>query len=128
MMSLVFIASKQTNDLVYENYYEHEINYNKVLTAKSNFEATGSQISFSKDSLGAFLSIPDNLINQLDSGKIEFIKFDDKNADQIIDMSLLINGKYHYSQKLSPGRYMVKFQWSNKAIPYYYENNNFSVN
>ena len=123
MMTMVFIAFKQKNELIDSNYYQREQEYQSIIDANSNLkkEISGSIISQSENEI--IVHLADSLSRrEFSNGKIDFLKMDNQKLDRSFDFTPDENGSWKVSkQDFSIGLYKVKVSWKSTSTPYYYE-------
>ncbi|GAB4336876.1 MAG: hypothetical protein OHK0038_15170 [Flammeovirgaceae bacterium] len=107
-MSVYMLNS--SNELITEDYYEQDLDFEKKIEAKKFAFQIGDKINFQIDSLKQFaiLSITDSMLVE---GKINFLKPDDKSKDFSLDIKL--DSKY---QQLIPIRVLSKGRWKISII------------
>lgn len=124
MLSMVFIASKQTNDMIDSNYYAKELAYQQIIDAVDNTKPYLANISIVQTNKAILLKLPKDISNALDANaSIELIKVDNKTKDITISL-VLNNGEQLISKsRLHTGAYLARISWKNNGIAYYYKQN-----
>ncbi len=126
MILFVIKASRQTNDLVTENYYDDAVHYQDKIDAKNNSERFNSDFkaSYSKVENRVLISVS-NSTGSL-SGKLNFYKPDDAQKDFEVDLKTDTAGRQQVAaNKMSKGLWHVKAAWQINGTKYYSESNLF---
>ena len=122
MLSMVFVAFKQSNEMIDDNYYEKELKYQSLIDGSNNLNAVYKDSLLTQDENNLIFTIPATLCTSFKKGKIEFIKNDDMSKDKTIALSPDATGKYILDKKqLSKGSYKARIQWINNETSYYKE-------
>lgn len=125
MLAMVYVAFRQTNEMIEDHYYERELKYQQVIDAKNELKNVQNH-SFLTPLKGAILlSLPDSLSTNIISGKLELIRMDNQSLDRIYRLSHGEKTKSISNTDLSEGPYHVKLQWVNDGKEYYYEDDYF---
>lgn len=121
MLSMVFVASKQTNDMMDSNYYAKELAYQQVIDAVNNTKPYLPNIAFLQDKEFITLKFPTEITNAVESNaSIEFIKIDDKTKDLTLVFAPNKNGEQTISKAtFYAGAYLLRLSWKNKGVAYY---------
>ena len=106
--SMVYVAFTKNADLVSDDYYENELNYDQTKAEKANYLALNTNIQIDKESEGIIFQFPNNL-EPFKVGSIDFYRPDQKMYDrtfnldldngntQILDYSNFVDGYYDIS-------------------------------
>lgn len=122
MLSMVFVAFKQSNEMIDDNYYEKELKYQSLIDGSNNLNAVYKDSLLTQDENNLIFTIPATLCTSFKKGKIEFIKNDDMSKDKTIALSPDASGKYTVDKKqFSKGSYRARIQWINDKTSYYKE-------
>ena len=70
MMSMVFVAFRQTNDMLDENYYEKEMNYQSLINAAQNLNVVTDSTLINQNDSFVIVNIPKILISNFEQGNI----------------------------------------------------------
>ncbi|MEE6186071.1 hypothetical protein PIECOFPK_01169 [Mycovorax composti] len=122
MMTMVVIAHQQTNEMVDEEYYLKELQYQEVINAKNNLAQLADTVQI-KDSLNMiYIQLPHQSFEAGAIGTITFMRPADKSKDISIPVMVDKNGiQIINKEQLSPGMYIVTINWHCREIPYYKE-------
>lgn len=122
IISMVYIAMRQTNEMVDANYYEQEIKYQQVIDGKKNLWALNDSVSIRNNGSVVQIIFPEVSVTQIDSGSIRFMKLSGAKDDKIISMSKGKTNPYEIPlSHLKKGWYKMRIDWSNEGRPYYHE-------
>jgi nitrogen fixation protein FixH len=122
MLSMVFVAFKQTNEMIENNYYDREIKYQSMIDAAANLNSLSSDSVIIQNTNNLEVQIPKNLVKEFTKGKIEFVKNDDEKKDQLITFAPDVNGSFSINKaKFSSGAYTAKIEWTSGSKLYYRE-------
>ena len=125
MMAMVYLATMQNRDLVAEDYYEQELAYQKVIDQSAQTAALSSAVSISRKGDELNIELPAEFKGSLSEGNWNLYYAADKQRD--------LHGDFHTANGIghlkiddnTKGQYLLKLQWQNNGIVYYYEENIF---
>lgn len=119
--SMVYYAFTKNADLVQEDYYENELNYDKNKESKANYEVMEEEVMLTQQEEGVVLEFPENIV-LVDKGKIIFYRPDQKKYDREFDLKLNENHQQILSyENFKEGYYDVTVEWSDGAKNYIFE-------
>jgi hypothetical protein len=122
MLSMVYFAYKQNNEMIDTNYYEKELKYQTLIDASNNLNKVTNDTLIKQDIQGISIKIPRVLTSDFNKGKIEFIKNDNEKKDIVFSFSPDTNGVFKMDlAKFSNGYYTARINWENAKINYYRE-------
>ncbi len=120
MIGMVFIAMRQDNDLIEENYYEKELAFQAQIDAAKRLDAVDDGKFLKLSTNNIMLQLPMGTFEQNVSGKIEFLRRDDARKDAKFDLHVNENGSEFFPiQLFSMGSYQVRISWENDALLYF---------
>ncbi len=122
MLGMVFLAFRQTNEMVDSNYYEKELKYQDLIDASKNFNIASydTLISQNKDSL--VVKIPTQLLGDFSNGSLEFIRNSDQSRDLLYHFTPNSVGNFFLGkEKFIAGMYMVRIHWNSLGKSFYKE-------
>jgi len=123
---MVYVASKQTNEMVDDHYYQKELAYQGVIDASKNLQMITGKSLLSQNTEKLLIQFPQGGFEQMVSGSVDLQRNDAKEKDLHIDISSPGNGTIELSKSnLSRGMYKIRISWINEQIPYYAEENIF---
>ncbi len=124
MLTMVFIAYKQTNDMVDDNYYEKEMNYQSLIDASHNLNAISNDAIIIQTSKEVSVQIPPQMVKGFKGGQLVFMKTDNQKKDFSLNFTPDVYGLFVIPKsKFSTGAYKVKIQWESNKKDYYREEN-----
>lgn len=117
--SMVYYAFTMNADLVEENYYEHEINYDQNKISKSNYEELEDKVAMNQIEEGVQFVFPEQFSSV--TGKIFFYRPDQKKYDREFELMLDNNRQQILDyQNFKEGFYEVTVEWNDGAKSYIY--------
>lgn len=120
MLTMVFIAMKQDNDLIEENYYEKELGYQSQINAGRRLDLIYKGNLLHPASHNILLQLPTGSYENGVSGSIEFLRIDDAAKDIRIKLQPGTDGKQVMAnESFSPGTYQVRIKWIHASEEYY---------
>jgi len=124
MLGMVFIAFKQTNEMIDTNYYEKELQYQSLIDAARNLNEVSNNDLIKQNKDGLLITIPLPLLEGFENGQIEFVKIDDQKKDTTIQFKPDQSGKFSIQNSfISVGAYKARIKWSVQNKEYYREQN-----
>lgn len=118
-MIFIFPNGKQNSELVSDNYYEDELQYQQVIDSKKNADALPVKPQYSQLPQGIKISFPAEI--KPDNATVSFTLFrtDDKNLDVKKDLQLNADGTLLIPRKvLAAGSYTLKIRWKENKKPF----------
>lgn len=127
MLFMVSIAMRQKNEMIDQNYYQKEMQHQQLIDAEKHLNATGEPLRFSQNAQRDLeIRLPLSAIGHLRSGKVEFIRPNDKRMDFSIPLRPDKEGKQIVEAKyLARGMYQLRISWTNDQVDYYKAENYF---
>lgn len=120
MLTMVFFASKQNNELVTENYYEKELEFKSILEKKNQANNLTEKVIFNIDADNLNLIFPKEIVGEI-SGEIVFYKPSNQTADKTIVFNTKNNIQQFKLTLFEKGMYRVKIDWNSSKKGYYNE-------
>lgn len=121
IVSMVYHAFTKNADLIEENYYENEVNYDRNKASKSNYAQLTDKITLTQREDGIVFTFPSQIKPETE-GKIIFYRPDQKKYDR--EFELQVNDKNeqvldytHFRE----GYYDVSVEWSDGIKSYIFE-------
>lgn len=122
MLSMVYIAFKQTNEMIDSDYYDKEIKYQTVIQAKENLQNQYSGILLQKQNNQILLNIPIEAGISVQDGNIDFVKMSEASKDQSIKINTDIEGKQIIDiSQFEKGEYLYRISWTKANNDYFQE-------
>ena len=122
LMAYLVYQSFQVNiDLVAEDYYQQELEYQQTINKKKNTRQLGQRISFTQENQALIVQFPD-LFEQGVAGEISLFRPSDARFD--VSTKIALDQNYRQSiptSDLAKGYYKVKLDWKDGDKAYYHE-------
>lgn len=115
----IFPIGKQTSDLVSDNYYQDELEYQKVIDAKKNADQLSQKPFFAQLPYGIRIAFPKETIDAGQQVHYELYSINDKEKDKKQNVNLDNNNSFLVPKEmLSTGSYILKVRWKKSDIDY----------
>ena len=112
---------KYDHDLVTEDYYKQELDFQNDINKETNAKNLTENISLKKTENGLLIAIPENLkINGI-SGKVFLYRPSNKQLDFEVPISLSDHNLLIPDKRLLDGRWNIKIYWQYKGKSYLYK-------
>lgn len=121
MVGLVVASSHQKFDLVSNDYYKDEIQYQKVIDANKNMTAFSKAILIHANSNDVIIEFPNELKDKAVKGSIEFYSPVNKDWDKSFKLNVVNNTFTVSRQQLRNTNYVIKVNFDVDGKPYYQE-------
>ncbi|MDE3254875.1 MAG: FixH family protein [Bacteroidota bacterium] len=118
---LVYKSTQQHTDLVSDDYYNKEIAYQKIIDANNNSHQLTSSCSILHNNNKVQISFPEELKNQLITGKIELYNAANAKNDTSFNFSCSQTMFEFDLQGIRKGNYTVKINFDCNRKNYYTE-------
>lgn len=121
IITFLYIASQQTNEMLETNYYEKEIQFQKILNGSDNLNVLNESINLKLTSEQLEINFPKEGIKDQPLIHLEFIKMSDQSKDFNLDLKTNENGQIIIpTEKFIKGYYRLQMQWESNGKPYVY--------
>jgi nitrogen fixation protein FixH len=120
MLFMVYKSTTVRHDLVSENYYADELEYQDVIDAKNNFIESEADFEVKRTEIGLNLVVSDHVVKSFESGKIIL----QRPSDQRMDVEIAWSGESNLSipsGKLIGGKYKLIASWRADGEQYHFE-------
>ena len=115
----IFPIGKQTSDLVSDNYYQDELEYQKVIKKKKNADQLSQKPFFAQLPYGIRIAFPKETIDAGQQVHFELYSTNDKEKDKKQNVNLDSNNSFLVPKEmLSTGSYTLKVRWKKSDIDY----------
>tara|TARA_R110002072_G_scaffold74972_10_gene177134 strand:- start:2037 stop:2477 length:441 start_codon:yes stop_codon:yes gene_type:complete len=122
MTTMVYKATQQRFDLVSENYYEEELNYQEVINQKSNSLKLKDKARIVRTEEGFALEFPDDFKGKNKSfSALMYCEKDARMDFEWDEKNLLINKSIIPFTRFRDGRWIAKVKLNCEGIDYYFE-------
>lgn len=121
ILSFVYRAFQNDFDLVSDDYYEEEVNYDADKHKVENYKKLNSSITVEQVEKGVCLNFP-NELTKPSNGKISFYRPDSKKYDRAYDLKLDLNNQQYFNfDQFYKGRYEITVEWQADQTEYIFE-------
>lgn len=115
----IFPIGKQNSDLVTENYYEDELEYQKVIDAKNNANSLAQKPFFAQLPYGIRIAFPKETVDAGQQVHFELYSTNNKEKDKKQNITIDSNNSFLIPKEmLSTGSYTLKVRWKKNNIDY----------
>ena len=116
---LIFPIGKQNSELVSDNYYPDELNYQKIIDAKKNAEKLTQKPFFAQLPYGVRIAFPKEIIDANAQVHYELYSTNDKNKDKKENIQIDANNTFLIpKEQFSIGSYTLKVSWKKSDKDY----------
>lgn len=120
ILSLIFIfpMGKQNAEMISNNYYEEELQYQDIIDAKNNAAKLDKTPTYRATNEGILITFPETI--KVDENTVNFVLFrtEDSNLDVKKEVSLQHNLFLIPAKVISKGSYTLKLKWKENKKPY----------
>ncbi len=121
ILYFVFLASsdpKADHDMVTDDYYKKELEYQRELDASENLKKLSEKVEITRDTSGLSVRFPQSMEPEKIEGTVSLYRPSNEQLDfeipiQISDSVLLIP-----DSRLLDGRWDMRMEWSYEGTPY----------
>ena len=122
MLGMVYVSSRQTNEMQDENYYVKELAYQQVIDGKNNLSHLDEKLSLTDSADVVKLKIPAAAAQNITDGMIYFLRPSDEKKDLRLALKPDSSGLQLISRTLlSKGLYTVQLSWKSNNKLFYSE-------
>ena len=122
MLGMVYVASRQTNEMQDKNYYAKELVYQSVIDGKNNLNALSEKLSISNTSEMVTIKLPGAAIANITEGSVYFLRPSDEKSDVRTKLIVDASGIQTIpAAKFKKGLYTVQISWKSNGKIYYNE-------
>ncbi len=119
----IYLGSRESSDLVSEDYYAQELQYEDRIVAINNVGIWKDSIHLNVTAEAIILSVPPALL-PAESGSVHLFRPSSASDDKFFDFTPDATGKQYISRaSLKKGSYTFKLSWEGKGKTYYWEKN-----
>ncbi len=122
MLSMVYFALQQTNEMIDDQYYQKEMAYQQVIDAQQNLQDISDDNLVSQTMYEMVFTLPTGTYEKLEKGNIELIRNDSKSKD--VQLAIVPNGSNRRviaKSTLSKGIYKARIRWTSDKKEFYKE-------
>jgi len=113
--------SKYDHDLVVEDYYKQELQFQDDINKETNAKSLVENISWKKTTEGVIIIFPENLQKDNITGKVFLYRPSNKQFDFEIPISLSNHNLLIPDKRLLDGRWNIKVDWQYNGKNYLYK-------
>lgn len=122
MLGMVYVASKQTNEMQDKDYYSKELAYQSVIDGKNNLNALPDKLTITNTNDAVVIRIPEAAATDISNGTIYFLRPSAEKNDVHEVLKPDSKGEQYISKsKFEKGIYSVQISWESKGKIYYNE-------
>ncbi|HUH74253.1 MAG TPA: FixH family protein [Chitinophagales bacterium] len=124
MLSMVYIAMQQTNEMFDENYYVQEMKYQSLIDAKKALNAIQTEPIIQQDQQFVTIQLPATSFENIEEGSVNFLKQDNKIHDLKYKLTPDSTGRFLVQKsEFKRGMYKIRVEWNNQKSHYYSDEN-----
>lgn len=121
ILFLIFVFSRgMTNsELVSDDYYHDELEYQQVINAKNNADGLVEKPVYLQNDSGITVSFPASAAPESNKVQFDLFRTDDSNLD--IKKDITLNSQRSFTipkQVIIAGSYTLKLKWEKDKVPY----------
>lgn len=122
MLGMVYVASRQTNEMQDKNYYAKELVYQSVIDGKNNLNALSERLSISNTAERVTIKLPAVAAANITEGSVYFLRPSDEKSDVRTKLIVDASGIQTIpAAKFKKGLYTVQISWKSNGKIYYNE-------
>lgn len=118
MVVKMMTQEEYNHDLVTQEYYKAELEYQNEIDAEKNAMALSEKLKIDKTKEGFLIQFPSNFESSKINGLVKFYRPSNKKLDFEIPISLSSSTLLIPDQNLLEGRWNINIDWSYEGIPY----------
>lgn len=123
---MYFVISMNTNkkydhDLVTEDYYKEELQFQNDIDKENNSKTLNTNISWTRTTEGILITFPESLETNKITGKVFLYRPSNKQLDFETSISLSNHNLLIPDKRLLDGRWNIKVDWQYKGKSYLYK-------
>jgi len=121
---MVYVAMQQTNEMLDENYYVREQEYQSLIDGAEALRSIQTEPLIHQNNEYLTIQLPENSFANIQDGEVSLIKPDNEKLDVLFPLEPDSNGTFHVDKsKLTKGVYKVRVKWINTDQQYYSDEN-----
>lgn len=124
MALIIYFVIQSFNNktqLVSENYYEEELQFQKQIDARKNATGLDDTLFVTQKGSDIVIEYPEWFVQNDCKGTVHFYKPSNENHDKVFKFSQQEAKQIIPRSQLAPGRFQVKFNLTSSGKDYYYE-------
>ena len=121
---MVYVAMKQTNEMLDENYYVREQEYQSLIDGAHALQSIQTEPLIKQNSQYLIIHLPENSFDDLQDAEVNFIKPDNEKLDISFPLEPNQDGECNIDKtELTKGVYKIRVKWKNGDQQYYSDEN-----
>ncbi len=126
MLYMLYIAMNQTNEMLDENYYVLEKEYQGIIDAELALQEIITEPLVRQDTGNIVIYLPENSFDKIHDARVDLIKPDNEKLDTSFELRPESSGVFKIAKSsVSRGVYKIRVQWKNGDVRYYRDENLF---
>jgi nitrogen fixation protein FixH len=122
MLSMVYVASRQTNEMQDDNYYAKELVYQSVIDGKNNLNALPEKLTVENTTDAVQIKLPASTATNITDGTVYFLRPSNEKIDLKEALTVDANGIQKIAKsKFTKGLYSLKISWKSNGTVYFHE-------
>ena len=122
ILGMVYVASRQTNEMQDDNYYAKELVYQSVIDGKNNLNALPEKLVVENTSDAVQIKLPASTATNITEGTVYFLRPSNEKIDLKEALTVDANGIQKITKsKFTKGLYSLKISWKSNGIIYFHE-------
>ena len=121
ILTMVYKCTQQNVDLVADNYYDQEVQYQDQYNRMQNSNHPENKLVINAMLGSAEIQFPTAYLNSKVEGNITFFRPDNKALDFCTPIALSSGVQKIQSEKLTKGYWKVQIYWNANGKPFYQE-------
>jgi hypothetical protein len=117
------INKKYEHDMVTENYYKQELQFDNELNKQKNAQALEENVTWTRTDNGIIITFPENMNPSDITGKVFLYRPSSKQLDFESTISLSNHNLLIPDKRLVGGRWNIKVDWQYKGDSYIFKEN-----
>ena len=124
MLGMVYVASRQTNEMIDDHYYERELAYQQVIDAQQRTVTAQDLPLVSVQNEGVLIQIPSTIHPADSGGTATFLRLSNQQLDRRFALAPDSAGRQLIpAAEFFKGEYRFRLQWQSGGETYYREEN-----
>ena len=122
MAFMVYMANRQSTDLVSTDYYDQELKFQGKMDAIKNTQKLSAPIKSTVDGKKVSLIFPPEMIGKKIQGQVKLYRPSNASLDYKTELNIGVDGKQALSSdQFRKGLYKLQGSWSMDSLKFYFE-------
>jgi len=121
ILSMIFLFpnGQKNSEMITDNYYEEELQYQDVIDAKNRADQLAEKPELKINQSGIYILFPEDFNNTNTKFDFYLYRTDDQNLDVKKEFTLSAKNDFEIPAKvLSQGNYILKLKWTTNKVKY----------